>query len=281
MAAFRNKIRLQKDSYIQTDFHEEHNANSLHKQTHNNTLSSKNVAYFWNNTNYHIKSSYPQCSSNTSTHYKQHLCSSSVISNYNNNIIGRNNSNISNYKSNSNNSNTNNSNRSVNKHLNCKSKISLSYRNCVSFTNSSSNNNTNESSSKHFQWKSFRPVYTKSNINIHNKPYIIDKKFSKNMLTPYKFRNIMKDMLKRSFSRQQHKQISLALKSKSNCLPELQIDNYVNPYKDMDINSEYKRKVIDDDVQLTLKDELKKAKDKVEFTRKYNSRNNKRKKRCS
>lgn len=307
MATSRNKIRLKKDTYIQTDWYEEWNGSSVCKCAYNNNnntvniIGNKNGQCAWsrnnNNSNSNKISDQLRKSSFQSGSVcdnKKHLSSYSVISNYNNNIIGRNYSNISNYNINNNNNsnvnNTSNSNRSINRHLNNKSKLSLTYRNCISFTNitttntNTNTNSANESNYKHFQLKSFKPLYsTKSNINIkqHHStnttttPYIIDKKHTKNILTPYKFRNMMKDMLKRSFSRKQHKQ---PLKSISNVLPELNIDTCVNPYKDMDINSEYKRKVIDDDIQLTLKDELKRAKDIVEFKRKYHSRNGKGKK---
>lgn len=296
MATSRNKIRLKKDTYIQTDWCEEWNGNSIHKCEYNNNnnntvniVGSKNGQCVWSRNNNKVSDQLWKNSfqSGSVCDNKKHLSSYSVISNYNNNVIGRNNSNISNINNNNSNINNNsNSNRSINKHLNNKSKLSLTYRNCVSFTNitNTNTNSVNESNYKHFQLKSFKPLYyTKSNINIkqHNtttKPYIIDKKYTKNILTPYKFRNIMKDMLKRSFSRNKHKQ---PLKSINNALPELNSDTYVNPYKDMDINSEYKRKGIDDDIQLTLKNELKRAKDIVEFKRKYHSRNNGKGKKCN
>lgn len=304
MATSRNKIRLKKDTYIQTDCYEEWNGSSVCKcgYNNNNTVNTvKNGQCVWsrnsNNGNSNkISDQLRKSSFQSGSVYdnKKHLSSYSVISNYNNNIIGRNHSNISNYNinNNSNVNNTSNSNRSLNRHLNNKSKLSLTYRNCISFTNitttntntNTNTNSANESNYKHFQLKSFKPLYsTKSNINIkqHNstntttKPYIIDKKYTKSILTPYKFRNMMKDMLKRSFSRKQHKQ---QLTSINNALPELNINTCANPYKDMDINSEYKRKGIDNDIQLTLKDELKRAKDIVEFKRKYHSRNGKEKK---
>lgn len=241
MATFRTKIRLHKESYIQTDFDENNEdiINKMHKRLYTNTPCSKNIANICN-----IETrSFPKQLSTTS-HNKQ-FSSYSVINNYNNNIIEL-------------------PATSSHRCLFNKCRTSLTYRNNVSYNNTYS--------TKKLQYRSTQHINNKSNIlNICDKPYIVDRKHSKDVLPPYKFKNIVKDVLKQSFLRRGNKQMSHSVKTKSNCLPELQVDR--KWYEGLNVKWVYKRKEMDGDIELTLKDELMKAKEKVERKRRNCSRN--------